>query len=366
MIVQLELSDSLLIAIVLTLLFLITTALFIYQTIRHHRRAHILSVGTVFGVLAGFFTILYDGGFFTGDLASWILRLELIAWSFLYFFVYLFIEELEETQPNSIRLSFASFFFGSFIVFSVLSMSPQAGDEVIILWDFFYNALGAFTFGFGAYSFIKAFYLVREVYPLTQGLGMISVVIGFFLAFFNDLNGMYLHIDVDLGIIPDGLKVIGLLVFIFIYLIRIDYLYRLPVQVISIAIYSTSGLPIYIAKATGRDLKVEIDHMLLGGMFEALNDIMKKATGSIHHIKELSNPDRVITFYASEKIALAVTAARSTHFLENAMKFATTLIEEHFKEELEQEFLNTEEFKDTGVLIRKAFPFLILEEIGQE
>lgn len=364
MIHQIEVTDSLIIAIVLTILFLITTALFIYQTIRHNRRAYILTVGIIFGVFAGFFTILYDGSFFTGELASWTLRLELISWSFLYFFVYLFIEELESTQPNSIRLSVASFLFGGFLVFSVLSMSPQSTNEIVLLWDFFYNALGAFAFGFGAFSFIQAYYVVREKYPLIQGVGMISVVIGFILAFYGDMDAFYLKTGLDLGIFPDVLKIVGLLLFIFIYLYKIDYLYRLPVQVISIAIYSTSGLPIYIAKAKGRKLMAEIDHMLLGGMFQALNDIMQKATGSIHHIKELSNRDRVITFYAAEKITLAVTASRSTHFLENAMKSATKLFEEHYTKELTHELLNTEEFKETGKILSKAFPFLEIEDIN--
>ncbi|MFW9990729.1 MAG: hypothetical protein ACFFD4_01595 [Candidatus Odinarchaeota archaeon] len=354
-----DLTPEFLIAAALTVFFAILFALFLYQTLKRNRRAYILTTGIFFGILAGLITAIIELQLFP-DWGSELLRIELIVWALMYGCLYLFLEETETTSPNGIRFSIVITLFTGFLVFSFISLHPEAVNmQLDLWWDFFYNGLGVFIFGFGIYSFFKTYLFGRELEPLVQSIGMVFVVAGFCLSFYGDLTGE------SLGILADALKIVGLLVFIAVFILRIDFIYRLPIEVFSIAIYTNTGFPIYIARSKhAREIET-IDHTLLAGMFQALNNIIQNATGSISTIKELSSKDRVITFYSSEKVTVAAVVDRSTHFLENALMGTALLIEKRYSDELGESVLDTSRLTECASITADSFPFLVLEPVKE-
>ncbi|MEA2070936.1 MAG: hypothetical protein U9O98_06560, partial [Asgard group archaeon] len=199
----------------IAVLFLLLFALMLFQSIKKHRRAFILTASLLVGTFGGVISALQ---YVISAYEKYFLYFSLIIWSITYFMIYIFLEKLYSPKPNRIRLAIISVFLFSSIVFQLLTLlAPDAGtvdpSNVFrtlyanftngIIWgmDISYTLLGSSIFIFGAYVHYKAYMFNKEPVILIQVISTAIIALGFFVGF---IGGDIFKISVFLAI-GDGI-----------------------------------------------------------------------------------------------------------------------------------------------------------------
>ncbi|MBD3190232.1 MAG: hypothetical protein GF308_06295 [Candidatus Heimdallarchaeota archaeon] len=353
-------------------LFFLLFSLMVYQSIRKQRKAYLLTISLFLGSIGGIisiFDIIRDS---LGIQHRYFLFLALVIASISYYLIYLFFEQLIEERPNRIRLVIASIFLFSSIIFNQLffyfayysNIETSYVKAIEILWDISYDALGLFIFIFGAYVHFKSYHINKEWIPLVQAISLIFISIGFIFGFLSDV------ISLSIPKIGDILKIVGIVAFSGVYIVRIDYIYRLPVNVYFILIFTQSGLNIHISQthlvSEEVDLDVtekQYDEKLLSGVITAISNLLKESLGSREQLEKIVSGDREIILDSGEIATCAILCDRSTFFLHRSLVDLRKSIEKKYKLELTKTIIHKADFIELSTIIQQTFPFLVIEEV---
>ncbi|HUT81719.1 MAG TPA: hypothetical protein VMZ29_11005 [Candidatus Bathyarchaeia archaeon] len=371
---------GMIISSVISGLFFILFFLLVYQTIRKNRTAYVLTFSLLFGGIGGISSALQ---YVISTPYSLLLHLSLILWSFVYFMIYIFFEKLYTNRPQRYRLVLITIILFASIIFNLLNMFiPSAGElgltgtalenyqqfYLIIewSWDISYNLLGLVIFVFGAYVHLKSYKFTKDKIILMQTISMCVLAVGFIIGFVGgDIIDNTIFFDIG-----DGVKILGMLIFTLIYAIFPDFIYRLPVNVYFILIFSKIGLNIHIGRIQGtiidsntaeEEEKKAISENLLSSLISAISSLLTESLGSKKDLKAIIAGDRSLILDNGEYATCAILSDNSTYFLEKSLNNLRKSIETRYKEILMKPVIIKEDFQDAGKLIRKSFPFLKLE-----
>ncbi|MFW9922862.1 MAG: hypothetical protein ACFFDW_06185 [Candidatus Thorarchaeota archaeon] len=376
-----DFPTDLVISAVISGLFFILFGLLVYQSIKKNRTAYILTISLFLGGIGGIISVLQN---IVSIGSKYFLYTSLIVWSIVYFLIYIFFEQLFASKPDRIRLSIASVLLFASIFFDILYLfAPTAsfleltGDlqlryETFLNimqwgWDTSYNLLGLLIFIFGAYVHFKSFQFTREKVTIVQAISMCIIGSGFIVGYV----GGDIFKNSDFFGIGDGIKIVGMLLFAFIYVIRIDFIYRLPVNVYFILVFTKFGLNIHISRVhdTSVNAKIEdyneeklINENLLSSLITAISGLLNESLGSEKELKSIVAEDRTLVMDSGEYATCAVLCDRPTFFLEKSLMNLIKSIEQNYGEKLSKSAIIKEDFKGVDNLIRKIFPFLIIEK----
>ncbi|TFF84613.1 hypothetical protein EU523_01520 [Candidatus Heimdallarchaeota archaeon] len=372
---------------IITALFFVLFGLMLYQTLRKNRKAYVLTISIFVGGLGGILGMLQD---LLAGASRYLLFYSLIVWSICYFLIYLFFEELDTSKPNRLRLVVASILFMASILFNQLFLFiPGVSGSIIesltnptlisffedfsifkrtleLMWDGAYDGLGVFIFVFGAYVHFKSYKTNRELIPLFQAIALIFIGIGFISGFTGDVVR---GVDFDFGLVGDALKIVGMLVFSLIYIIRVDFIYRLPVDVFFIMVFTKTGLNVHISRVRNPRRKEwetitdrKTNENLLSALISAVSGLMKESLGSEKPLETIVAKDRTFVLDSGDLATCAVLCERPTFFLERSIKILRKSVENQFHDSLKKSAINKADFDEVEQLIREVFPFLVIEQ----
>lgn len=353
-------------------LFFFLFILLVYQSIRKQRKAYLLTISLFIGFFGGIISIFDVIRDKIGVEHRYFLFLALVIASISYYLIYLFFEQLIEEKPNRIRLIIASIFLFSSIIFNQLffyyayysNISASYVKVIELLWDLSYDAFGLFIFIFGAYVHFKSYHINKEWIPMVQAISLIFISIGFIFGFLSNV------ISLPLPKIGDILKIVGIIAFSAVYIVRIDYIYRLPINVYFILIFTNSGLNIHISQThlvseegDSDNNKTPYDEKLLSGVITAISNLLKESLGSKEQLEKIVSGDREIILDSGELATCAILCDRSTFFLNRSLTSLRKAIEKKYKLELAKAIIHKGDFQELDTIIQQTFPFLIIEEV---
>ena len=271
--------------LVITILFGILLCLFIFQTTRRRRSANALIISLSFGFLACVFAIISTGQLIPLN-SAWerifqALQLNTFGVQFFFFFIF-----LERVRAKDVRTSFFAVMVGLLLLqtFSLwLRVYFHDVSEInATLWflsDMGYTISGILVYlGLSLPVYFKTYKYTQEKKPIFIAVALALVGVGFVFSFFKDFLD-YIHINVEwldsAAQFTMPLQAIGLFIFTIIYLVDIDYLYRLPNDNFMLIVATTGGLPIFTVKLKTRN-QVKIEGDLLSGLLSAINSVFEE------------------------------------------------------------------------------------------
>ncbi len=109
---------GLIVSAIISGLFFILFILMMYQSIRKNRTAYVLTLSLLIGGIGGIVSVLQYVD--TGVASKYFLYSSLIIWSFVYFLIYIFFEELYTEKPNRFRFATMIILLFASITFNLL------------------------------------------------------------------------------------------------------------------------------------------------------------------------------------------------------------------------------------------------------
>ncbi len=375
---------GLIISAVISGLFFTLFILMLYQSVRKNRTAYILTLSLFIGGIGGIVSVLQ---FVVTSASKYLLYSSLIIWSLVYFLIYIFFEELYTEKPNRFRFAFMTLLLFASITFSLLYLFIPTVNELGLTadlatrysgfldilqwgWDSSYNLLGLLIFVFGAFVHFNAYRFTREIVTLIQAISMVIIGSGFIIGF---VGGDIFRIT-DFHNIADAVKIVGMLTFTIIYIVRIDFIYRLPVNVYFILVFTKIGLNVHISRMCVSNKKTNnvsqsngtlINENLLSSLITAISGLLNESLGSTKDLKAIIAEDRTIVLDTGLYSTCAVLCDRPTHFLDKSLSNLRKSVEDTYQEKLSESTIIKEDFVEISELIKKSFPFLLFEKIGQ-
>ncbi len=268
--------------------FFIVGLIFMFQTRRYGRKAHELTWGIFCGALGQFFLTL---GLFkqTGnnqlDFAFQLLGMSI--YSFLFFFMFLHYEYKSRMVPSPFLLSILMIFLGSFftaLFFSILNYTDVPINQIFLEYSLYILYIIAFlVITYSLAVSLQTTRIIPEKHQLFESVSLIFLLIGTIL--YNSGALFNLFIDRNLGStivsIGDLFIIIGLFTFIGNYLVRIDFLYRLPIPIYQFIFFNAAGIPVYSKKVRTRGLEyVNIQEDMFTGVISAITSMIKETLGT--------------------------------------------------------------------------------------
>lgn len=372
---------GLIVSAIISGLFFILFILMIYQSVRKNRTAYVLTLSFLIGGIGGIASVLQ---YVITSASQYFLYSSLIIWSLVYFLIYIFFEELYTEKPNRFRfalmtiLLFASILFNLLYLFaptvSYLNLTGDLATKYTAFldilqwsWDSSYNLLGLLIFVFGAFVHFHAYKYTREIITFIQAISMVIIGLGFIIGFV----GGDIFQKTDFHDIADIVKIVGMLTFAIIYIIRIDFIYRLPVNVYFILVFTKIGLNVHISRMCVSSKKTNnesqstgtlINENLLSSLITAISGLLNESLGSTKELKAIIAEDRTIVMDTGLYSTCAVLCDRPTHFLNKSLSNLRKSVEITYQEKLTESTIIKEDFKDISELIKKNFPFLLVEK----
>ena len=349
------------------ILFGLLLALFIYQTRLRQRRVPFLVSSLVFGLFAGLFGFL-DGAGWVDHYIGIVMQLNLSG--FQIFFFYLFIEALSDVRIGVAKFAFAfcllvmqTLSLWSFFWMHALGVS-DFDSQVWFFADFGYGMQALFVYlGLGVYFYLKVFRLTKEVKALLLAIALMLVSVSFLVSFTKDMTD-FAHIPLpnwydDLSTVAQGLVLVGLTFFTVVYLVDIDYLYRLPFDIYQLQVAYKTGITIHSVKFKARS-SIELEEDLLSGLLSTINSvfqaIVKEGESGINTI---SGKKMHILIESGQKISIIVPCERPSIILVRAMRRYVAEFERMFSVRIGDNDTLVNDFDSARVLLKKIFPFLI-------
>lgn len=352
--------------------FTILFGLFTYQTTRKHRSAPYLLISLFFGVLGAFFAIIDSTDIFPnfGPYSRIYLVLELIFYGLQFFFFYLFVQDISRIQPQlwSLLIMFTLLIIQNMSLWLMVwfsTFSSTAVDNLWLLADIGYNNLAIFAYWIiGIPTYYKLYNYTKEKKALGFILGLILIGLGYsvsslidYIGFFGTIPGFLDSIAIFGEIFP----LVGLLLFLLIYILDVDYIYRLPHDHYMLMVTYKSGVAIHTVKfQTKREIKIEDN--LFSGFISSLTFVFDNILRSPSPIETISSKDASILLRSGEKVLVIVLTQQPTSILTRALDRYIKRFEEKFNELLKIESTEITKFTEAKELIGKIFPFIKIKE----
>ena len=339
--------------------------IFLYQTRKHARRAHELTMALFSGAFGQLFlTFGLFNQFNDETLSRYLLILGMLIYSLLFLFMFLHYEYEHRTMPSSRLLSVMMGIFGALVLALSLAFINygKLGVSLTDLALFILYGLALYVF---TQSFLVSFQASRRIPEKQQIIetisigallsGSIAYIIG--TLFRTTLMELLGFSPLTIG---DVLVIIGLFMLTGNYLAKIDFLYRLPIPIHQIILFNDAGVPVYVKKVQTRGLeRINIQETLFTGTITAITSLIKETLGTSSRFRTLDAGNKQIFLESNNNVTALVITDKGTRFLLRSLKQLMKLIPEDIKDMLNKPMISSSEMEEKiDPLIKKAFPYV--------
>ncbi len=358
-------AEAILIALDIVLGLLL--ALFIYQTIRKNRQAHLLSLGLIFGFigvtlfavdpflpagnpLGGNTSVLVNGVFYV----------------LMLYFIYLHFEQVIRLTPRLERLAIMSALLGIGLATSMIILTtPSPSTGLGTVNDFAHDLSRLFTFIFAAYVSFRGWLLTRERAANIEWLSLLILTIGSIptaIANHTDLNSIDGLSMYELG---DLVTFVGLVLLVSIYIRKPDYLYRMPVPIHDVILYNAAGIAVYSRLVQNKGFESsKVPEHLMSMAVTAISTLLSESLHIDAQLELIESRNRTLLFETHGNLTVLLICDRATYFVRRSLRQLLKSIDEAtYKRLTAEDFLNdTELVSQVDQYVANALPYLIFLE----
>ncbi len=341
---------------------LLLVILFIYQTFRKNRHAHLLTVGLLFGV-AGL-TLWAFRPFLSEYLASHTSPLANgLAYVFMYYAIYLHFEQVSDLRPHLARLALMSALVGMGAATSATMLTLDSAPGALTQWnDFAHDAIRMGAFLFGMVISFRGWRMTEERNALVEWLALLILASGGIPAVMGNYFGFKHVIDMSVYELGDMITFVGLVLLIGMYLTHPNYLYRLPVPVYRIIIYNSVGIATYSRAVRTRGMEgMVVPDQLMSMSITAVSSVLSEGLQVNAQLRLIDVTRRVLLFEWSKDISALLICERGTYFARRSLKMLLSSISADLYERLAAEAVNVDSkmMAQLDALVQAAFPYLV-------
>lgn len=339
-------------------------ALFIYQTIRKNRQAHLLSVGLIFGFVGvTLFTIepfLLSGSPLEGNVS---VIGNGVFYVLMLYFIYLHFEQVTRFTPRLERLAIMSALLGIGLATSVIIVGAQSPSLGLISANNLAHDLSRlFCFIFAAYVSFRGWLLTRERSANIEWISLIILMAGSLPTTianhsdFSSLAGISMY---ELG---DLVTFVGLVLLVSVYIRNPDYLYRMPVPIHDVILYNASGIAVYSRLVQNKGFETsKIPEHLMSMAVTAISTLLSESLQTDTQLEVIESKNRTLLFETRGALTVLLICDRATYFVRRSLRQLLKSIDPHTYEKL-----TADAFESDTTLVQKidkyvsrALPYLI-------
>jgi hypothetical protein len=228
------------------------------------------------------------------------------------------------------------------------------------IWHSAAGLIGAMIYIiFGAWMFLKVYISTKEKKPLFLCIGCIlggmSWIIHFLkYALMNSIPFISNPLTTQL---ESAFALLGIGIVSSVYLLDLDYVYRLPDEYYAFLIKHRDGIALYKADIENKQ-KIVIQEDLIAGFLSAVNTMFVETLNSKFHIDEIASGDATIIMRSKPSFTAIIIGNKSPRILEIGLKNFTEEFEEEFKDILAKGVMDISVFERTKDILKHHFPFL--------
>ncbi|MFW9931716.1 MAG: hypothetical protein ACFFDR_03600 [Candidatus Thorarchaeota archaeon] len=360
-----ETAEAILIALDIVLGLLL--ALFIYQTIRKSRQAHLLSLGLIFGFIGvTLFAIepFLPSGNPLGANVS--VLVNGVFYVLMLYCIYLHFEQVVRLTPRLERLAIMSALLGiglstSFIILT--TSSPSVGLGTVN--DLAHDLSRMLTFTFATYVSFRGWLLTRERGANIEWISLIILTIGSVptaIANHTDLSsldGLSLY---ELG---DLITFVGLVLLVSIYIRKPDYLYRMPVPIHDVILYNAAGIAVYSRLVQNKGFEsAKVPEHLMSMAVTAISTLLSESLQTDAQLELIESRNRTLLFETQGELTVLLICDRATYFVRRSLRILLRSINETVYKRLTAEDFHSDRALVSQVdqYVAHALPYLIFLE----
>ncbi|MFW9992224.1 MAG: hypothetical protein ACFFD4_09280 [Candidatus Odinarchaeota archaeon] len=351
-------------AVVIGLLLLGTV--FVYQTRKKGRKANYLNFGLVFPVIGQSMYVLAIIYFFP-DVQP-IVAAKYIRDLFFGLFYYMVFLHYQALSRQRLNITLNTVFAGILAMFGTVLSIHVINPDVVFVAEVTRrtaNLIGLAVFSYVSYASLLTALKLKEKEAIIESMSLSVIFFAHVIYVLGD-NGLLQIFKLGTGyeMLADVLGTAGLFGFILTYLLNVNYLYRLPVPIHQIMIYSESGLPVYDRKVFTRGIEnPEVESILFAGVITAISKLISESLGSLAKLRYIDASGKQIFIDSREGISLVVIADRGTKFLLNSLELLNNLIPSELKTAINATVTDMSELRpEMDRLVKKSFPYLEIRD----
>ncbi len=346
--------------LIIAILMFIIGVIFVIQSIRNKRKAYSLTIAVFIGVIASLLKTIRP--LFSGLARDYVLVAHLGTWCIMYLLALVFFSQLTSDRINPILFSLALILTIEHITFGLIwvredLVSDTFHSHVDSIWSFLYSLIGFVVFMYGAYVHYKTYRTTEEIPGLIISIALIFLTIGFTIGMIKEFWS-----PGSLADIGEVLKILGILVFTIFYIVRINYIFRLPFKIDTIIIFNKLGMLVYAGKYVETDIETEDNEELpidlITASLNAFQIFMAETTRSKQPLKKIVTGDRKLIIEEGKLCSAAIICSQTSYFLLQSLENLIEIIESKYAEKLKLDYTESKWFKGMDQVISQSFPYL--------
>ncbi len=326
------------------------------------REAKFFTYALILGIIAASLALLRESLKYLGtkdrNLSSLILALELSFYAAQYFLTLIFFEWLHRDEPRWQVIGTAGILAGMVFALNVMFPVTSFPSSVEFLWDTSYTGLGLFVFARGSFIFYKAYELTKDELSQVQSYSLFSITLGFLLEWFASPNNPLQVDSEELYNLAQAAKILGIFLFVLIYIFNPKHLYRLPVSLYSLVAFNDEGRIIALLRLKLPNVENDFTRQENLSLGRSIQEIMKDALHFRGRIRSKQTENATILFAHGKYLGIALMAGKSTKFLQGAMQTLMNTLDRAYPNLQSESSVSALTQYDIIPVIKGAFPFV--------
>lgn len=361
---SLDVADIILISINAVMALLLI--LFIYQTFRKNRRAHVLTLGLLFGL---FGVSIFSVQIFLPDLLSYgnaAILANGVFYVLMFYFLFIHFERVNNLSPRLAPLTIMSGIAAIGLATSAVILSIESSPSALSMMnDFAHDSIRGLTLLLAAYTAFRGWLLTREREGLVEWVSLLILAIGGIPTIlanytdFRDLGGLSFY---EVG---DLITFIGLVLLVSVYIFNPDYLYRMPVPIHGVIMYNSTGIAIYSRQVRNKGFEVsKIPDQLMSMSITAVSSILTESLDTAAELQLIDARHRVLLFESRNQLTVMLICDRATYFVKRSLRLLLDSLSEDAYATLTAEAYNKDEEveEELDSAVKDALPYVVFIE----
>ena len=357
---SLDTADIILISINAVLALLLS--LFIYQTVRKNRHAHVMTLGLLFGLMG---VSIFSIQIFLPDLLSYgdaAILANGVFYILMFYSLFIHFERVNALAPRLVPLAIMSGLAAVGLTTSAVILGVGSSSALILLNNFAHDAIRGLVLLLAAFTAFRGWLLTHEREGMMEWVSLLILAIGGI----PTILGNYTEIDDFLGLglyeWGDLVTFIGLLILVLIYIYNPDYLYRMPVPIHGVIMYNSTGIATYSRQVRNKGFEAtKMPDELMSMSITAISSVLSESLHGSAELRHIDAKFRILIFETRGDITVMLICAKATYFLRRSLKLLLHNISDSAYEVLAAEAYNKTEEIETEVdhAVKSALPYLV-------
>ncbi|MDH5402673.1 MAG: hypothetical protein OEY49_09295, partial [Candidatus Heimdallarchaeota archaeon] len=156
---------------------------------------------------------------------------------------------------------------------------------------------------------------------------------------------------------------VGISLFLFNIVIHPNFVYNIPIPIVNIMIYNSSGMAVYNKFVDVENLSIKFEEQLLSGALSAISSLIHETLGMDAKLDHFNAGSFQIYFnriYESSTTIVAITMGESS-IISKSLKNFTRMFPDTLLAEINEPVISTEFTKNVDEMLKQSFPYITLK-----